>query len=64
LCCNNQAAENGTDVKMGGAPPIQQTRDLGPGFEKRPIWHKANRRALFYCAVMVFGAFLYGEPPA
>lgn len=45
---------------MGGAPPIQQTRDLGPGFEKRPIWHKANRRALFYCAVMVFGAFLYG----
>ncbi|GHJ83685.1 hypothetical protein NliqN6_0087 [Naganishia liquefaciens] len=30
------------------------------GLESVPIWHKSNRRALFYCSVFVIGAFLYG----
>ncbi|KAJ9108193.1 hypothetical protein QFC20_003556 [Naganishia adeliensis] len=30
------------------------------GLVSRPIWHKSNRRALFYCGVFVMGAFLYG----
>lgn len=36
------------------------TDDELVGLVSRPIWHKSNRRAIFFCFVFVLGAFLYG----
>lgn len=43
---------------MAGGVAASNNRNV-PG-ANRPIWYKGNRRGLFFCAVFVCGAFLYG----